>query len=282
MKAVILCGGQGTRLREHTEMRPKPMVEVGGRPILWHILKGYAHHGISDFVLCLGYKASVIKEYFLNYRAMMTDFTVSLGRHSSVSFHEESCIDERWNVTLADTGEETMTGGRVARAAQYFKDDETFMVTYGDGVSDVNIRELLAFHREHGRLATITGVRPPSRFGELQCDGQFVRSFSEKPLLGQGLINGGFFCFQRDFLRYLSTDASCVLERQPLESCARDGQLLAFEHTGYWQCMDTFRDWTHLETEWRNGTAPWKTWKTGGTDRSVLPLRDHTASRTAA
>lgn len=271
MKAVLLCGGQGTRLREHTELRPKPMVEIGGRPILWHIMKGYSHHGITDFVLCLGYKADVIKGYFLNYNAMMSDFTVSLGRRSTVELHEFSTIEEHWRITLADTGEETMTGGRVHRASRYFATDDTFLVTYGDGVADIDIGGLLAFHRSHGKLATLTGVRPPSKFGELQCSGDQVLSFSEKPTGGQNLVNGGFFCFEREFLRYLSPAADCILEREPLEACARDGQLCVYEHTGYWQCMDTFRDWMHLESLWKSGHAPWKVWG-GSAGSSVLPI----------
>lgn len=260
MRAVLLCGGQGTRLREHTELRPKPMVEVGGRPILWHIMKGYSYYGVTDFVLCLGYKSNVIKEYFLNYNAMMTDFTVSLGKQSTVEIHEMSSIEEDWKVTLADTGEDTMTGGRVHRASRYFSSDETFLVTYGDGVADINISQLVSFHMSHGKLATLTGVRPPSKFGELQYSGNRVQSFSEKPTGGQGLVNGGFFCFQRDFLRYLSGDSNCVLEREPLEKCASDGQLCVYEHEGFWQCMDTFRDWTLLDSLWKSGNAPWKIW----------------------
>ena len=279
MKAILLCGGQGTRLREHTELRPKPMVEIGGRPILWHIMKGYSHYGITDFVLCLGYKAAVIKEYFLNYNAMMSDFTVSLGRRSTIDIHQFSSIEEHWRVTLADTGEDTMTGGRVHRASRYFGDDETFLVTYGDGVADIDIGKLLAFHRRHGKLATLTGVRPPSKFGELQCFGNNVLSFSEKPTGGQNLVNGGFFCFERDFLRYLSPSTDCILEREPLESCARDGQLCMYEHAGYWQCMDTFRDWMHLESLWKSGHAPWKVW--GDPEGScVLPI-ERNAERAA-
>ncbi len=264
VKAIILCGGQGTRLREHTELRPKPMVEIGGRPILWHIMKLYASHGVTDFILCLGYKASVIKEYFLNYQAMNCDFTVKLGREGGLQLHGASGDDERWRVTLADTGEETMTGARVRRAARYLDDrDENFMVTYGDGLADVNLRAVLTFHEEHGRLATLTGVRPPSRFGELQCDGRQVVAFSEKPAVGQGLINGGFFCFRRGFLDYLSDDPGCVLEREPLESCAAAGQLCVFEHPGFWQCMDTYRDWQSLEAQWKSGRAPWQTSRLG-------------------
>jgi glucose-1-phosphate cytidylyltransferase len=262
MKAIILCGGQGTRLREHTEVRPKPMVEIGGKPIVWHIMKLYAYHGVKDFILCLGYKAHVIKDYFLNYRAMNCDFTVKLGEKGGLRLHDDAEDREDWNVTLADTGEDTMTGARVLRAARYLDDtDDTFMVTYGDGLSDVNIRALLEFHQAHGGSATITGVRPPSRFGELETAGSRVVAFSEKPQIGQGLINGGFLCLDRRFLRYLTSDATCTLERQPLEECARDGELHVFEHPGFWQCMDTYRDWQGLEAQWGSGQAPWNVWR---------------------
>jgi glucose-1-phosphate cytidylyltransferase len=259
MKVMILCGGQGTRLREHTEVRPKPMVEIGGRPILWHIMNLYAFHGFQDFILCLGYKAQVIKEYFLNYRAMTSDFTVQLGATDGICWHSDNASVEQWRVTLADTGEETMTGARICRAAKYLDPhDESFMVTYGDGLSDVNLLALLDFHRNHGKLATVTGVHPPSRFGELECDGDKVRAFGEKPQTGQGLINGGFFCFRRRFLEYLSGSPDCVLERGPLESCTADGELRVYRHSGYWQCMDTYRDWLSFEQQWQSGSAPWK------------------------
>lgn len=271
MKAIILCGGMGTRLREHTELRPKPMVEIGGRPILWHIMKLYAFHGITDFILCLGYKGHIIKEYFLNYEAMNSDFTVCLGQPSAVCLHGTSHCEDGWRVTLADTGETTMTGARLLRAAKYLDDrDQEFMVTYGDGVSDVNLRALHEFHWQHDRLATMTGVRPASRFGELECDGTRVLAFREKPQVGQGLINGGFFCFRRRFLDYLSDDPACVLERLPLEKCAADGELRLFEHLGYWQCMDTYRDWENLEKQWQRGEAPWYVWK------SPLPAAQRT------
>ena len=263
MKAIILCGGQGTRLREHTEVQPKPMVEIGGRPILWHIMKLYAFHGITDFVLCLGYKANVIKEYFLNYEAMNSDFTIKLGEKNGLCLHRRGLCEDHWNVTVVDTGENTMTGSRILRAAKYLANDETFMVTYGDGLSNVNLRAVLEFHKEHGRLATMTGVRPPSRFGELQREGNRVVAFSEKPQVGQGLINGGFFCLQRGFLKYLSDSPDCILERGPLESCAADGHLCVFEHLGYWQCMDTYRDWMSLESQWQSGNVPWKVWEWG-------------------
>lgn len=262
MKAIILCGGQGTRLREHTEVRPKPMVEIGGKPIVWHIMKLCAFHGITDFILCLGYKANVIKDYFINYRAMNSDFTVTLGEQGSIRLHDYDGDRENWKVTLADTGENTMTGARVLRAARYLDgDDDTFMITYGDGLSDVNVRAVLEFHKSHGGCATITGVRPPSRFGELETEGTRIVAFSEKPQVGQGLINGGFMCLSRRFLRYLSADQGCVLEREPLEACARDGELHVYEHPGFWQCMDTYRDWQSLEAQWNSGDAPWEVWR---------------------
>lgn len=256
---VILCGGKGTRLREHTETRPKPMVEVGGRPLLWHIMKGYAAHGFREFVLCLGYKGDVIRDYFLNYEARNLDFTVTLGQKSSIEYRGNAHAEDGWKVSLVETGEDTMTGGRIKRAARYLK-GSTFAATYGDGVCDVDLTNLVAFHRAHGGLATVTGVRPPSRFGELRTDGTRVTAFSEKPQTGTGLINGGFFLFERGFLDYLSEDESCVLERAPLEKAAADNRLHAYEHAGYWQCMDTYRDWEHLERAWTEGRAPWRTW----------------------
>lgn len=262
LTAMILCGGRGTRLREYTETRPKPMVEIGGRPILWHIMKIYAHYGITDFVLCLGYKGEMIKDYFLNYEPMNCDFTVELGESRSLQCHGQAHDEDGWRVTLADTGDNAMTGARIIRAAKYLGSDEApFCVTYGDGVSDVPLNQVLEFHQEHGCLATVTGVRPPSRFGEMHHEGEKVLSFSEKPQLGQGLINGGFLVFEKGFLDYLKTDDDCVLEREPLERCARDGQLRVYEHAGYWQCMDTYRDWESLEHQWQSGKAQWKVWE---------------------
>jgi glucose-1-phosphate cytidylyltransferase len=260
MKVMILCGGMGTRLRELTEIRPKPMVEVGGRPILWHIMKIYAHYGMRDFVLCLGYKGAMIKEYFLNYEAMNSDVSIELGSNQGVVFHDQTHNEAGWRVTLTDTGDGTSTGGRIARAARYLDDSTTFAVTYGDGVTDVNLSAALEYHRSMGRLATLTGVRPPSRFGEVVASGGIVQAFSEKPQVSEGLINGGFFFFTRDFLRYLSSDAGCILERGPLERCAADGQLSVYPHDGYWQCMDTLRDWESLQSQWESGVAPWKVW----------------------
>jgi len=254
---MILCGGMGTRLREQTELRPKPMVEIGGVPILVHIMQHYSFHGIDEFVLCLGYKGNVIKEYFLNYEAMRSDFTVELGKRGAVRFHDKADSAPSWTVTLAETGEMTMTGGRIHRAARYL-DGETFAVTYGDGVSDVDLKQVLAHHRAHGKLATMTGVRPPSRFGEIEHDRGAVVSFNEKPQVDQGLINGGFFFFEPAFLKYLNDDPAIALEREPLERCVAEKQLQVYEHTGFWQCMDTHRDWEHLEQFWHSGKAPWQ------------------------
>lgn len=260
MRAMILCGGMGTRLREQTETRPKPMVEVGGQPILLHVMRLYAHHGIREFVLCLGYKGHVIKEYFLDFEAMRSDFTVELGRRGgAIEYHrqEDPALDFR--VTLAETGEAAATGARVLRASRYL-DGDTFAVTYGDGVTDADLGAALRFHRAHGKLATVTGVRPPSRFGEIEHERGRVREFNEKPQAGSGLINGGFFFFEPGFLDYLRDAPEAMLEREPLERCVRDGQLMVFEHDGFWQCMDTYRDWENLEALWRSGRAPWKVW----------------------
>lgn len=258
IQTVILCGGLGTRLREETEYRPKPMVEIGGRPILWHIMKSYAAHGFTDFIICLGYKAEVVKEYFLNYEAMNNDFTVELGKRGSVVFHNGH-EENGWCVTLVDTGVASNTGARVKRASRYLKGDR-FMLTYGDGVSDVDLRALLEFHTRAGTLATVTGVHPSSRFGELFLAGSRVAQFSEKPQTQEGIINGGFFVFERRALDYLSEDASCVLEREPLERLAADGQLSVFRHEGFWQCMDTYRDYQQLNHLWESGDARWKRW----------------------
>ena len=259
MKVVILCGGQGTRLREETEVRPKPMVEIGGRPILWHIMKLYAHHGLTDFILCLGYKGYIIKDFFLNYEARMKDFTVRLGATPSVRFHNGHG-EEGWSVTLAETGDTAMTGARVRRARRYL--DGPFCLTYGDGVGNVDIGALLRFHRSHGRLATVTAVRPPGRFGELRVEGHRVASYSEKPQITEGFINGGFFVFEREFAdRYLNDRDDLVLEREPLGSVAADGELMVWQHDGFWQPMDTYREWKLLDDLWSKGEAPWKIWE---------------------
>ncbi len=256
MKVVILCGGQGTRLREETEHRPKPMVDVGGRPILWHIMKLYAHHGFRDFVLCLGYRGHMIKEYFLNYEAMNNDFMICLGRKNCVSYYGEH-EEQDFRVTLADTGLDTMTGARVKRVERYI-DGDTFMVTYGDGLSDLDIGELLRFHRAHGRLATVTSVRPVSRYGILELgDEGSVLDFVEKPQL-DGWANTGFFVFQRNVLDYINLGDDCILEREPLERLAREGQLVAYRHEGFFYAMDTYREYLHLNELWNSGRAPWK------------------------
>jgi glucose-1-phosphate cytidylyltransferase len=253
---VILCGGMGTRLREETEFKPKPMVEVGGRPIVWHIMKIYAHYGFRRFVLCLGYKGSVIKDYFVNYEAMSNDFTVRLGRQSQLLFQSDH-TEQDFEVTLADTGLRTMTGGRIKRIEPYI-DTDTFMVTYGDGLADVRVADLVAFHRSHGKFATITATRPPSRYGilELAADNQVSR-FREKEQTDW--INGGFFVFNRAVFDYLTPD--CILEREPLEHLVADGQLMAFRHQGFWIGMDTHREYEMLNQMWDAGEAPWKVWK---------------------
>lgn len=255
-RVVLLCGGLGTRMREETEYRPKPMVEVGGRPMLWHIMKLYAAHGFNEFVCCLGYRGEVIKRYFLDYHALRSDVTVSLA-DGSVEYASREVDD--WTVQLIDTGEATMTGGRVARVGHALGDSDLFLCTYGDGVSDVDLTDLVAFHRAHGRLATVTGVHPPSRFGELVPDGPLVRRFAEKPE-GGSRISGGFFVFDRTVLARLSPDPGCVLEREPLEALATDGQLCMYEHDGFWQCADTVRDIELLRGLWDSGRAPWRVW----------------------
>ena len=255
---VILCGGQGTRFREQTERKPKPMIEVVGRPILWHLMSYYAGYGHKDFVLCLGYMGDVIKRYFLDFAALSADFTVDLSAPGKLDLHHAQPVD--WRVTCADTGEAAMTGARLKRASKYLGSAERFMLTYGDGLSDVNIQELLAFHKRHGKLATVTGVRPPGRFGELVLEGEAVSRFDEKPLDAGRYINGGFFIFERAALDYVSADDGCTLEREPLERLAADGQLMVHQHHGYWQCMDTYRDLVRLEQDWNGGKAPWRSW----------------------
>ena len=257
MKAVILAGGLGTRISEETHLKPKPMVEIGGKPILWHIMKTYAHHGINDFVICCGYKGYLIKEYFANYFLHMSDVTFDM-RNNSMQVHQQSA--EPWRVTLVDTGESTMTGGRLKRVAPYVQDEEAFCFTYGDGVSDVNITELIAFHKAQQVKATLTATLPPGRFGVLELNGAKVHSFQEKPRGDGGLINGGFFVLSPSVMDYIDGD-SCIWERAPLESLAQEGQLSAFEHGGFWQPMDTLRDKTHLEELWQSGQAPWKVWE---------------------
>ena len=255
MKAVILAGGLGTRISEETSTRPKPMVEIGGKPILWHIMKSYSAHGIHDFVICCGYKGYVIKEYFANYFLHMSDVTFDM-QNNKMEVHQRSA--EPWRVTLVDTGEETMTGGRIKRVAEHIG-SEDFCCTYGDGVSDVNITELIAFHRQQGKLATLTATQPPGRFGALNFAGNSVASFQEKPQGDGGWINGGFFVLSPKVLDYIKDD-STIWEREPMEKIASEGQMAAYFHTGCWQPMDTLRDKNHLEELWENGKAPWKIW----------------------
>ena len=256
MKAVILAGGLGTRLSEETSLRPKPMVEIGGKPILWHILKMYAHHGVNEFVICCGHKGHVIKEYFANYFLYTSDVTFDM-LHNRMEVHEQHA--EPWRVTLVDTGENTMTGGRLKRVAPYLENEEAFCFTYGDGVSDVNIAELIDYHRQHGLLATLTSVLPPGRYGALEMKGDRVQSFKEKPKGDGARVNGGFFVLSPQVIDLIADD-STVWEREPLESLARSGQLSAFEHDGFWQPMDTLREKNQLEELWATGNAPWKTW----------------------
>ena len=253
MKVAILCGGMGTRMGEETQIRPKPMVEVGGRPILWHIMKMYARHGFTDFALALGYKGEVIKDFFIHYKSRMSDVTAHLATGDVVYSNTAA---EDWVVRMIDTGEASMTGGRLRRLSHVLEGSGTFMATYGDGVADIDLTALLAFHRAHGRLATVTAVRPSARFGELLLDGNAVRQFKEKPHTQGGWINGGFFVFEPEVLRYIEDDGT-VLEEEPLERLAREGQLVAYRHEAFWQCMDTVRDRLLLENLWRSGAAPW-------------------------
>ena len=256
MKAVILAGGLGTRLREETEFRPKPMVEIGGKPILWHLMKILGHGGLSEFVVCTGYRGEVIKDYFLNYEAQNQDFTVHLGSKADITYHGEH-DESDWAVTVVDTGQATQTGGRVKRVERHVRDDRC-LVTYGDGLADIDITALLAFHESHGALATVTTIRPLSRFGvmDIDDDGR-VQRFREKPQ-SDGYVNGGFFIFEPDAFAYLDEDS--VLEQEPLAALAADGQLHAYRHDGFWQPMDTYREFQMLNELWSQGRAPWKVW----------------------
>jgi glucose-1-phosphate cytidylyltransferase len=255
---VILAGGLGTRLREQTEFMPKPMVPIGTRPILWHIMKIYSHYGFNRFIVCLGYKGDAIKDYFLNYRFRNSDLTVHLGNHDDIVVNNVHVTDD-WQVTLAETGLNTMTGARIKKIRRYI-DTHYFLLTYGDGVSDVNIGRLVDFHLSHGKIATITGVRPPARFGELRISENQVIGFSEKPQVEGDLINGGFFVFNQEVFEYLRQDSDCSLEREPLERLAADNQLMVYAHSGFWQCMDTYRDMDVLNKYWESEHAPWKVW----------------------
>jgi glucose-1-phosphate cytidylyltransferase len=257
VKVAILAGGLGTRLAEETELRPKPMVEIGGKPILWHIMKMYTTHGLTDFIICLGYKGYVIKEYFSNYFLHMSNVTFDMRSNGGMKVHHANA--EPWSVTLVDTGEETMIGGRIKRILPFIGEDEAFCVTYGDGVGDVDIAAGIALHQREGRLATVTATQPPGRFGALQFQGSRVTGFQEKPMGDGGWINGGFFVLSPDVDKYIEGDQT-VWEREPMEQLAREGQLSVYFHHGFWQPMDTLRDRRQLEALWASGKAPWKTW----------------------
>lgn len=257
MKAVILAGGLGTRISEETHLKPKPMIEIGGRPILWHIMKIYASHGVNDFIICCGYKGYVIKEYFANYFLHMSDVTFDMSSNQMEVHYKKA---EPWRVTLVDTGDETLTGGRLRRVANYVRDDEAFCFTYGDGVADVNVSMQIAFHKQHGKLATVTAVQPPGRYGALLREGTRVQGFQEKPPGDGAWINGGFFVLSPKVIDLIDGDQTSW-EGGPLETIARNGQLESFEHRSFWQPMDTLRDKNHLEELWSAGKAPWKTWE---------------------
>jgi glucose-1-phosphate cytidylyltransferase len=256
MKAVILAGGLGTRISEETHLKPKPMIEIGGKPILWHVMKIYSAHGVNDFIICCGYKGYVIKEYFANYFLHMSDITFDMV-NNKMEVHQQHV--EPWRVTLVDTGDETMTGGRLKRVAPYLAGEEAFCFTYGDGVGDVNVTALVDFHRAHGKLATLTATQPPGRFGGLSLDGDQITSFKEKPHGDGSWINGGFFVLSPKVMDRIAGDAS-IWERDPMESLAHDGEISAYFHKGFWQPMDTLRDKTLLEDLWARGKAPWKVW----------------------
>lgn len=256
MKAVILAGGLGTRISEETSVRPKPMVEIGGKPILWHIMKMYSYYGINDFIICCGYKGYFIKEYFANYFLHMSDITFDMQKNE---MHVHQRRAEPWKVTLVDTGDNSMTGGRLGRVADYVKDEDAFCLTYGDGVSDIDIAATIEFHKSHGKAATLTATYPPARFGALEIDNKHVRSFQEKPKGDGAMINGGFFVLSPQVLQYIKSDAT-IWEQEPLMQLAQSGELMAYEHQGFWQPMDTLRDKHLLEELWATGNAPWKKW----------------------
>lgn len=262
MKAVILCGGQGTRIRDVADDIPKPMIRIGDRPILWHIMKLYAAASISDFVLCLGYKSWSIKEYFLNFHAQVANVTVCPGRPDEITFDADDFPERDWTVELVETGLDSMTGARLWRVRDRLPKGDLFCFTYGDGVADIDIAKVVAFHRSHGRIGTVTGVRPAGRFGVMtladEASGSRISSFSEKPQTGEGLINGGFFVFDARVFDYLHADPGLVFEQEPLRNLAQDGQLMLFEHDGFWQPMDTYREWKMLNDMWASGAAPWQ------------------------
>lgn len=259
MQVVILCGGQGTRIRDVADDIPKPMIPIGGRPILWHIMKGYAQQGVTDFVLCLGYKSWVIKRYFLDYHLAGADFSIDLGGQNGVQIHAPH-VQEDWRITLAETGLDAMTGCRIKRIEKYITGD-TFMLTYGDGVANVDLRRLAEFHQSHGKIGTVTAVTAPGRFGEIELDEQRVVEFQEKPLVARGRINGGYFVFSRRIFDRLQDDPKLVFENEPLTNLASNGQLMAFRHDGFWYPMDSSRDHKYLNDLWNAGDAPWNTWE---------------------
>lgn len=257
MKAVILCGGKGTRMREETEYRPKPLVPIGGKPILWHIMKIYSQYGINDFILCTGYKSEMIKQYFMEMHWRNNDFTLHINGDKKIKFH--TVENEDWNVTIVDTGLDTGTGARLRKIEKYLEDDEFFM-TYGDGVSDINISELLEYHRNKGKIATITGVHPMSPFGLIEVECGIVKSFIEKPRLND-MINGGFMILNKEVFKYISDDEGCMFEEKPIKDLAYSSQLAVYEHTGFWTAIDTFKDIENINKMWNTGDRPWKIWR---------------------
>ena len=260
MKTIILCGGKGTRLKAETEFRPKPMLPIGSRPILWHIMKTYSHYGHNDFILCLGYKGDIIKSYFRNFQWETSDATVTLGNQSKITFHSQP-EEHNWQVTLANTGEESMTAYRVRQVKKYIGNDETFLLTYGDGVGDININKLIEFHHSHDKICTITGTHPPGRFGELSLEDNNVTAFNEKPQAEGAYINGGYMVCDRQFFDYLPDDPNMMLEQDPMKQLARDQQLSVYKHDGFWQPMDNYTEFSLLNKLWKENNAPWKIWK---------------------
>jgi glucose-1-phosphate cytidylyltransferase len=277
MQVVILCGGMGTRIRDHHDSLPKPMIPVGGKPIVWHIMKHYAHFGFKDFILCLGYKREAFVDFFLHYRYHNSDLTIDLGDPESVHFHDHEAEPEDWRITLADTGLRTNTGGRLRQAAKFITGSR-FMLTYGDGLSTADLDDLLEFHRRAGKLATVSAVHPTGRFGEIELDDQLVASFAEKPQTTAGYINGGFMVFEKEFIQRYLGDPDCVLEADALAQCARDGQLAAYCHEGFWQCMDTAREHQLLEDLWSSGDAPWQIWQKRDIHLFARPTTSSTVS----
>lgn len=261
MKVVILCGGQGTRIRDVVENIPKPMIPIGGYPILWHIMKSYAHWGHKDFIICLGYQGQIIKDFFLNYESHTQDFTINLGCRTNVEYHSHHCETD-WRVTLSDTGLDAMTGARIRKIEKYLDGEKNFLLTYGDGVSDVDLDKLIEFHHSHGKILTVTGVRPPGRFGELMMDNAgVVTEFNEKAQASGGIISGGFFVCRRELFDYLEDRETLVFEQEPMRSLVKDGQMMVYAHEGFWQCMDTYRDYTLLNRLYEKGQAPWMAWE---------------------